>query len=241
MVGLILSAGKGTRVNSLCNGIPKPLLVINGRTLLEYNLYLFKNTSIKKVFIVVSPRYKNLIENSLKNLNFGLEIDFIVQKRQLGTAHAVKISQSKIGNENFLYLVGDNLTNFNLNKLIERHTETKADVTLALKEVEHPEKYGVAEINGKWVIRIVEKPENPPSNLSFTSMAIFEPIIFDFVKKVKKNIHKNEYFITDAIEKLVEKRGKVGFVKVDTWRLNINTPTDWEKAQDFAKSFDFIF
>jgi len=236
-VGLILAAGKGERIKSRYKDIPKPLLSVDGRPILEYNLLLLERAKVKKIFIVVSYKSRQLFENFVRKLPFKDKIEFIIQRKRLGTAHAVKIAESKIGKRSFIYMVGDNFTNFNIEKLIERHKELNADATLALKEVDEPEKYGIVEVEGDWVKRIIEKPKEPPTNLSFTSMAIFEPVIFDAIKNIRKNLKKKEYFITDAIEKLIENGGKVGFLKIDTWRININTPHDLEIAKKYAKKF----
>ncbi len=236
-MGLILAAGKGTRISSKYRNIPKPLLSVDGRPVLEYNLLLLKEAKVEKIFIVVDYKSRQLFEKFVEKLPLRDKIEFIIQRKRLGTAHAVKIAESKIGNRSFIYMVGDNFTNFNIQKLIEKHKALKADATLALKEVDKPQKYGIAEVKDCWVKRIIEKPERPPTNLSFTSMAIFEPVIFEIVKKVKKNPEKGEYFITDAIEKLIENGGKVGFLKIDTWRININTPEDLEIAKKYAKKF----
>jgi len=222
MKGLILAAGGGTRLLPFTQTTPKPLMPLVHTTLLEHNLDKLCATGSEEVVIVIPKDAQAVFEAVIKPRYPNIKIDFVQQMEKLGTAHAVSVAQPFIGNENFFLAYGDNVSRYPYNQLMDAHKRNEAVVTMALREVVDPTKHGVAEIEGDRIVRLVEKPEIPPSNLTFAGMCIFEPVIFDAIAQTPKS-PQGEYFLPDSIQILIDKGYKVSYDKLAHWRLNVNS------------------
>lgn len=222
MKGLILAAGGGTRLLPFTRTIPKPLMPIAHTTLLEHNLDKLCATGIGEVVIVIPEDAREVFAAVIKPRYPNIRVDFVEQTEKLGTAHAVGVAQPFIGDESFFLTYGDNVSRYPYNQLIESHNRNKAVVTMALREVDDPTKHGVAEIEGDRIIRLVEKPEIPPSNLTFAGMCILEPVIFEAIAQTPQS-PQGEYFLPDSIQILIDKGDKVSYDRLSHWRLNVNS------------------
>ena len=181
--GLILAAGEGTRiVNDI--PLPKALLEINGETLLMHNMRKLLAVNIREVVVAVGCRAQEVTRFLLEQ-ELGINLRFVHQRERLGTAHAVKISKEILGDNPFVLIYVDNFTNYGLDHLIKEHEEIGNIATLALFRAPEPKKHGIAQIEDRRLLKIVEKPENPMSNLAFAGMAVFEKEIFPATRKVK--------------------------------------------------------
>jgi len=234
MKAVILCAGKGTRISSFFNG-PKCLIPINGTPLLVHNIRLLEKCSVTEAIIVSSQGMLPLLKQTVEQYGTTIPVRHAVQRIRLGTAHGLSKAEPFLGREPFFYLVGDNFTGFALSLLMKARRKEDADAVIALKAVADPSRFGSAEVRGRTVLRLAEKSSRPPSNLSFTSMAVFRPSIFDAIRATPKNPRAGEYFLTDSINVLIAGGGKVIYVPVTTWRLNINTPQEYETAERFAR------
>jgi len=229
--GLILAAGEGTRiVNDI--PLPKALIEINGETLLMHNMKRLLAADIREVVVAVGCRAEQVI-SFLLGQDLGINLRFVHQRERLGTAHAVKISKEILGDDPFVLIYVDNFTNYGLDHLIKEHEEIGNIATLALFRAPEPRKHGIAEIEDRRLLKIVEKPENPTSNLAFAGMAIFEKEIFSATQKVNLS-PKGEYYLTDAINILAEEGHRVGFTILSRWRINVNTLDEFERARDIT-------
>jgi len=222
MKGLILAAGGGTRLLPFTRTILKPLMPIAHTTLLEHNLDKLCTTGIEEVVIVIPEGAQEVFESMIKPRYPNIKIDFVEQKEKLGTAHAVGVAQPFIGDDSFFLTYGDNVSRYPYNQLIDAHKRNNAVVTMALREVADPTKHGVAEIEEDRIVRLVEKPEVPPSNLTFAGMCILEPVIFDAIAQTPKS-PQGEYFLPDSIQILIDEGYKVSYDKLAHWRLNVNS------------------
>ncbi len=236
--GVILAAGNGKRLQPLTNTRPKPLVSVAGKTLLQHNIDKMVEAGIDNIIIVVPKDATQKLSAFLEGHYPNISLHFVEQKQALGTAHAVDVAKSQIGDSDFLMVYGDNLTGYDYSKLIKRHKSNVASATMALMHADEPRKHGIVETNGERIIGIIEKPENPKSDLAFAGMCVFTPNIFEAIKHTEKS-QRGEYYLTDSLQLLIEWEQKIGYAILDTWRLNVNDHKDLLKANQLLLSEEY--
>ena len=202
---LVLCAGKGTRLRPLTDSIAKPLIPVANKPILFYILDQIREVGITEIGIVVSPDNKaQLKEAAGDGSKWGAKISYIVQTTAGGLAHAVLAAEDFLDNGPFLMFLGDNLIQGNLHPVVDKFTDNPCSAIILLKEVPDPRMFGVAELDSSCkVIRLVEKPQEPKSNLALVGVYLFTPAILRAVKSIKPS-HRGELEITDAIQWLLE-------------------------------------
>jgi len=202
MKALILSGGRGTRLRPITHTSAKQLLPVANKPILFYGIEAVKEAGIKEVGIVVGET-KNEIRDAVgRGKKWGINITYIEQEKPLGLAHAVKISQDFIRDDNFVMYLGDNLIKDGITSLVKEFEKTRPNAQILLARVPHPEQFGVVELKGKKVLRLVEKPKKPKSNLALVGVYMFDKNIFKAVNSIKPS-WRNELEITDAIQYLI--------------------------------------
>ncbi|GAB6188475.1 glucose-1-phosphate thymidylyltransferase [Marinitoga arctica] len=230
MKALILCAGKGTRLRPLTFTNAKPLIPIANKPTIVYSLEVIKEAGINEVGIVVNPDNKKDFEETLGNgSQLGLEITYIVQEEPKGLAHAVAISEEFLKEEEFLMYLGDNLVTVDLGKFVKDFNSQNMDSFILLTPVEDPSRFGIAVLKDDKVVKVIEKPKNPPSNLAIIGVYIFKPIIFEAIKNIKPS-WRGELEITDAIQWLLENNKNVGAHIVYGWWKDTGKPQDLIEA-----------
>jgi mannose-1-phosphate guanylyltransferase len=181
MKAFLLAAGKGTRLRPLTYHTPKCLVPICGKPLIEYWFDLFELYGIDEVLINTSHLAKK-VEHYMNGQARDFGITLVNEETLLGSGGTIKKNRDFIkGEECFFILYADNLTDINLNKMLEFHKEHNKDFTLALFKVPSPNECGIVEIDENLsVTSFVEKPENPVSDLAFAGVMISSPGITDF-------------------------------------------------------------
>ena len=203
MKALILSGGRGTRLRPITHTSAKQLLPVANKPILFYGIEAVKEAGIKNVGIVVGET-KNEIKNAVgRGKKWGINVTYIEQDKPLGLAHAVKISQDFIGNDNFVMYLGDNLIKDGITSLVKEFEKTRPNAQILLARVPHPEQFGVVELKGKKVLRLIEKPKRPKSDLALVGVYMFDKNIFKAVNNIKPS-WRNELEITDAIQYLID-------------------------------------
>jgi len=203
MKALILSGGRGTRLRPITHTSAKQLLPVANKPILFYGIEAVKKAGIKNVGIVVGET-KNEIENAVgRGKKWGINVTYIEQEEPLGLAHAVKISQDFIGNDNFVMYLGDNLIKDGITSLVKEFDKTRPNAQILLARVPHPEQFGVVELKGRKVLRLAEKPKRPKSDLALVGVYMFDKNIFKAVNNIKPS-WRNELEITDAIQYLID-------------------------------------
>ncbi|KKL86990.1 hypothetical protein LCGC14_1939190, partial [marine sediment metagenome] len=147
---------------------------------------------------------------------FGLDLTYIEQDEPKGLAHAVLTAESYLGTSAFVMYLGDNLLKDGITELVDKFRQSEPDALILLTPVPDPELYGVAELDGDRVKRLVEKPEDPPSDLALVGVYMFTPAIFDAARSIKPS-WRNELEITDAIQHLIERGLRVEPHTVRGW------------------------
>ncbi|OGS44074.1 MAG: glucose-1-phosphate thymidylyltransferase [Elusimicrobia bacterium RIFOXYD2_FULL_34_15] len=208
MKGLVLSGGKGTRLRPITHTSAKQLVPVANKPILFYGLEAIAKSDIKEVGIVVGDT-KNEIKSAVGDgSKFGLKITYIEQEAPLGLAHAVKISQDFLKDDDFVMYLGDNLIKDGIKTFVDKFREKKPNSQILLAKVPNPQQFGVAELKDGKVINLVEKPKQPKSDLALVGVYMFDKNIFEAVNNIKPSL-RGELEITDAIQYLVNKKYNV--------------------------------
>ena len=190
---LILAAGKGTRMWPLTENIPKPLLPLCGRTIIEHQIISLKNVGVERINILIGHRMKEISDLLDDGSKYGAEINYIVQSEQKGTGHAVSLAEKHM-NESFFCLNGDTLIDeLNLTLLAEREKEMAMMVTT----VEDGKNFGVVKSKKGKLISIVEKGIDGRASIN-AGIYLFNKKIFNSLKSINKSI-RGELELTDAL------------------------------------------
>ncbi|MBI5553205.1 MAG: NTP transferase domain-containing protein [Candidatus Diapherotrites archaeon] len=226
MDALILAAGKGTRLAPLTNTTPKPMLRIHGKPILEHILTRLQQAGITRTVIVVGYRKEQITRSFGKKWN-GMKIEYITQAVPRGTAHATLCAQKKMKGK-FLALNGDLIPPTALLKRLLKTNPT----TLAARTSKTPQHFGVLEVQGKNVKRIIEKPapSECPSNLINAGIYLFNSEIFKAIPKIKPSA-RGELELPDAINELIRNGKNVQFLRTDAEIMDIGNLKDLKKAE----------
>ena len=216
MKGLILSGGKGTRLRPLTFTQAKQLVPVANKPVLFYGIEALKEAGIKDIGIVVGDTKDEIKEAVGDGSRWGLRITYIEQEAPLGLAHAVKISEDFLRDEPFVMYLGDNILKSGIKSLVEEFKKKKPNSLILLTEVPDPGLFGVAELKDGKVVRLVEKPKKPMSNLALVGVYMFDFHVFEAVNAIKPS-WRNELEITDAIQYLVDKGYEVHPHLVSGW------------------------
>jgi glucose-1-phosphate thymidylyltransferase len=216
MKGLILSGGKGTRLRPLTYTSAKQLVPVANKPVLFYGIEALVEAGIKDIGIVVGDTHLEIKAAVGDGSKFGAKVTYIEQDAPRGLAHAVKISQSFIGNDPFVMYLGDNLLNRGIVEFVDQFVKEKPAAQILLTPVPDPQMFGVAELQGDKVHRLVEKPKEPKSNLALVGVYMFGPEIFTSVNNIKPSF-RNELEITDAIQDLIDRGLRVMPHLVSGW------------------------
>lgn len=203
MKGLILSGGKGTRLRPLTYTHAKQLVPVANKPVLFYGIEALKEAGISEIGIIVGDTKEEIKQATGDGSHWDLNITYIEQAAPLGLAHAVKISEGFLSGEPFVMYLGDNILKSGITSLVEEFRQKKPNSLILLTEVANPQMFGVAELEDGRVVRLVEKPKKPASNLALVGVYMFDTHIFEAVKAIKPS-WRNELEITDAIQYLVE-------------------------------------
>lgn len=208
MKGLVLSGGKGTRLYPITYTSAKQLVPVANRPVLFRVLDALVEAGVKDLGIVVGDTAEYIKAAVGDGSAWEAKITYIPQEAPLGLAHAVKISRPFLGEESFVMFLGDNVIQGGIAALVKQFQENHWNCQIVLKEVEHPQQYGVAELRDGRVARLVEKPQNPPSNLALVGIYMFDHHIFEAVERITPS-WRGELEITDAIQYLIEQGRQV--------------------------------
>ena len=224
MKAVIPAAGFGTRLRPLTYTRPKPVLPVAGKPIICHAIDNLMAAGIRDIGLVVSDLTREAIEQAVETVA-GARVSYINQPKMLGIGNAVRLAQEWVGRDDFCVYLGDNLFEHGVKAYVETFQARRPDALIALVEVEDPSAFGVVELDGERVRRLVEKPKNPPSNLAVAGVYCFAPSVFDILAELPPS-PRGEYEITDALQGLIDGGGTVLGQRVQGWWKDTGRPYD---------------
>ncbi len=229
MKGVFLCAGKGTRMRPVSYSTPKHLIPVANKPILQYNIEKVIEAGITEVGLVVSPEMESLYRSQLGDSQWGASITYIHQEDPRGLAHAVDCARDFTENQPFLVYLGDNLLHSGLSEMVDDFRKNEPAGSILLAPVDDPERFGVAEIEDGKIVDLVEKPDQPPSNLAIVGAYLFNQEIFSAIDRIEPS-DRGELEITDAIARLIDDGHQVTPSELQGWWLDVGRPSDALKA-----------
>jgi len=236
-VGVIPAAGKGSRISDLplTRVLPKPMLPLLDKPLIEYVLENMKRLGIETVYIVVGYKKELLKEYFGNGKDWNVNVEYVEQRNPKGIAHAISLVEDWV-NEPFATILGDDFT---ITKSLSNITEAfwkngawAVEGIVPENDIEALKRTCCVSLEDDGRIKeIIEKPTKPKSRLRGTGVYLFHPRIFEFIRKTPISQKRNEKEITDTIG-LIMREGKAYGALIDGVNLNVNTLTDLSRATE---------
>jgi len=222
---IILAGGKSSGLKSLTELLPKPMLRIKNKPILEHNLEMLKNCGIKDIIISLGYRGEKIKEYFGDGSQFGVNISYVEEEEPMGTAGPLNLLKENI-NSTFILMNGDELKDIDIEDMFAFHRKNKSIATLALTTVENPSEYGVAVMNGNKIMTFIEKPSkhNAPSKLISAGLYILEPEVLKIVPEGFSMIEN------DVFPKLASNDKLLGYVFSGQW-FDARTPDKYNEAK----------
>lgn len=231
MQAVVLAAGKGTRLRPLTDDKPKGMVEVDGKPILTHCFQQVVDLGAEELVVVVGYEKEQIIEHYGDEFR-GVPITYTHQREQKGLAHALLTVEDHI-DEEFVLMLGDNIFQANLEDVVNRQREQRADAAFLVEEVpwEEASRYGVCDTNEYGEITdVVEKPDDPPSNLVMTGFYTFTPAIFHACHLVQPS-DRGEYELSEAIDLLIQSGRTIDAIRMDGWRIDVGYPEDREEAE----------
>ena len=216
MRGLILSGGRGTRLRPITYTSAKQLVPVANKPILFYGLEALAASGLDEIGIVVGDTHQEIRDAVGDGGRWGLQVTYIPQPAPLGLAHAVLTAEPFLRGEPFVMYLGDNLVREPLAPLVARFRAEAPAAQILLAKVPNPQEFGVAVLDGERVVRLVEKPATPPSDLALVGVYMFDAHVFDAARAIRPS-GRGELEITDAIQHLIDHGHAVRPYVIDGW------------------------
>ena len=231
MQAVVLAAGKGTRLRPLTDDKPKGMVEVAGKPILERCLDQLVDLGADEIVVVVGYLKQNIIEYFGDEYR-GVPITYSHQREQKGLAHALLTVEEHI-DDDFVLMLGDNIFQANLEDVVRRQGEGRADAAFLVEEVpwEEASRYGVCDTNDYGeIVEVLEKPDDPPTNLVMTGFYTFTPAIFHACHLVQPS-DRGEYEISDAVDLLIKSGRTIDAIGLEGWRIDVGYPEDRDEAE----------
>ena len=217
MKALILAGGKGTRLRPITFTRAKQLVPVANKPILFYAIEAIRDAGITDIGVIVGDTADEVMAALGDGSRWDVSISYIPQEAPLGLAHAVKIAEEYMAGEPFVMYLGDNLIANGVVRFVDEFRAGGCDAQILLAHVPNANQFGVAELgeDGR-IVRLIEKPENPPSDLALVGVYLFDRSIFEAVNAIEPS-PRGELEITDAIQWLIDNNRTVRPHIIDGW------------------------
>lgn len=223
MKAVILAAGQGTRLRPVTLTMPKPLVPVANKSLIAYAIDVLKNAGFNHIGIVVNDLDSAIPQQLGGGGKLGVQLEYVVQAEQRGLAHALSLCRGFVGDDPFCMFLGDNIFQDQMRGVLEGFESSGDEAAIVLGEVSDPSRYGIAAVQDGRILRVVEKPKEPPSNLAIAGVYLFRKSIFDAIGHIKPS-WRNELEITDAIQYLIAQGQTVRPYTLKGWWIDAGKP-----------------
>lgn len=240
MKGVVLAAGKGSRLYPVTHHVPKPLLPLANRPTLEYAFDRLKEMGVREVCVVVGEAEEQMKAALGDGSAFGLRLTTVRQTEPKGLAHAVGFAEDFVGGDDFVLYLGDAIYGSGFESYAARFRDSGCANLNIVKPVPDPSRFGVANVEGERIVKLVEKPKEPESNLAMAGLYFFGPQIWSVLPDLQPSA-RGEYEITDAIQMLVD-RGETVLAGVyeGTWFDTGTLPSFLETSRFLTDGLDLV-
>ena len=226
MKGLILAGGRGTRLRPLTHSGPKQMIPIANKPVLFHAIEDLKEAGIRDIGVVLGLNLPEQIRKAVGDgSKLGVKVTYIDQGEAKGLAHAIGISQKFLGNEPFVVHLGDNVLKQGIKDIVDEFIDKKPDAAILLSHIKDPQRFGVAEIKGNKVVKLVEKPRVPKTDLALVGVYLLTNPVFGAIRKTKPS-KRRELEIVDAIQRLIDEGYEVAYHIVEGWWKDTGKPED---------------
>ena len=220
MKALVLAGGSGTRLRPITHTSAKQLVPVANKPILFYGLEQIRDAGITDVGIIVGDTHAEIEAAVGDGSALGIRPTYIRQDEPLGLAHAVLVAEDFLGGDDFVMFLGDNLIEGGIAHFVADFEASRPAAQILLKKVPDPERFGVAALNPDGsILRLVEKPKDPPSDLALIGVYLFTPAILDAAKRIEPS-GRGELEITDAIQRLIDDGLIVRSSTIEGWWLD---------------------
>ncbi|MFQ5585243.1 MAG: glucose-1-phosphate thymidylyltransferase [Thermodesulfobacteriota bacterium] len=234
MKGLVTSGGMGTRLRPITHTSNKHLIPIANKPMIFYAIEALVDAGVEDIGVIINPETGAEMKSALGDGGqWGVKFTYIVQEKPLGLAHVVKISEEFIGKEPFVFYLGDNVVVGGIRSFVDEFKEKGPNCQLVLSKTIHPERFGVAEIEGGRVVRIEEKPKKPRSHYAVTGIYLYDRHIFEAVNRIEPS-GRGELEISDAHQYLLDNGYEVSCSEITGWWKDTGQPEDLLEANRLA-------
>lgn len=230
LLGVILAAGKGARLQPFSERYPKPILPILGKPLLQYQIECLRDLGVRRVIIVIGHLGFEIVRTLGDGRQLGVEIQYVDQGRTLGIAHAVSTLEPFVDRPFMLFLGDIFFVHDDLERMVAMLGQDDVRGVLAVKDETSIEavrrNFVVREDEHGFVKRVIEKPQHPPSMLKGCGLYLFDPVFFDAARRTPRTAMRDEYELTDAIQIFVDDGHRVRAAHVVRDDLNLSYAAD---------------
>jgi len=236
MKGVILHGGAGTRLRPLTHTGPKQLIPIANKPMSLYAIEALRDAGVTEIAIVLGTIAPEKVREYYgEGEKFGVNMTYISQGDPKGIAHAVKLTEPFVGDEPFVVFLADNILKGGIQEMVEDFEKSQAAAEIALCHVRNPQSFGIAYLKDGRIVRLVEKPKEPSSDLALVGIYLFRNPIFDAIRRLQPS-WRNELEITDAIQTLLDDGLEVRHRLVKGWWKDTGLPEDILEANQLVLS-----
>lgn len=235
--GVILAGGTGSRLYPLTKVTNKHLLPVGRQPMLLHPIAKLRAAGIHEILIVTGTEHMGAVVSLLgSGAEHGCAFTFRVQDEAGGIAQALALAENFAGGEPVCVLLGDNVFFDPITADVDAFLEQGAGARVLLKQVDDPQRYGVARVEGARVVEIIEKPADPPSDLAVTGIYLYDAQVYDIIRGLTRSA-RGEYEITDVNNAYIQ-AGTMSFGQLDGWWTDAGTFPSYRLANELIRELE---